>query len=106
MNGCLPNPSAEKTKTVLTERKIGEYPNSWQTSKICQLFFVVAARYEHNLRQKESTYYDHMRKMKPIKAAYPRTVLGVSGACRKYAAIFCEQTVADVYNASVVCYTL
>jgi hypothetical protein len=30
-----------------------------------------AARYEHNLRQKESTYYDHLRKMKPIKAAYP-----------------------------------
>lgn len=41
MNGYLPNPSAEKPKTVLTERKIGQYPNSWQTSKICQLFFVV-----------------------------------------------------------------
>lgn len=41
MNGCLPNPSAEKPKTVLTERKIGQYPNSWQTSKICRLFYVV-----------------------------------------------------------------
>ena len=45
MNGYLPNPSTEKPKTVLTERKIGQYPNSWQTSKICQLFFVVS----HNM---------------------------------------------------------
>lgn len=44
--------------------------------------------------------------MKQIKAAYPRMVSGVRSACRKYAAIFCEQTVADIYNAGVVCYTL